>query len=79
LGVAIAQWRRIDAWFTHAPIARAGLLGACAATAVGVLVNDSGATFLVLGGLALGAFLAYAWSQAGEIGGSPRNARVERG
>jgi hypothetical protein len=79
LGVAIARWRRIDAWLTPAPIARAGLIGACAAVAVGVLVNDSGATFLVLGGLALGAFLAYAWSQTGEIGGSPRNGRVDRG
>jgi hypothetical protein len=65
LVVAIAQWRRIDAWLRPAPIARAGLIGACAAVAVGVLVNDSGATFLVLGGLALGAFLAFAWSQAG--------------
>jgi hypothetical protein len=27
----------------------------------------------VLGGLALGAFLAFAWSQAGEISSSPRN------
>jgi hypothetical protein len=65
IGVAIARWRRIDAWLRLAPIARAGLIGACAAVAVGVLVNDSGATFLVLGGLALGAFLAFAWSQAG--------------
>jgi hypothetical protein len=77
--VAVAQWRRIDAWLTPAPIARAGLIGACAAVAVGVLVNDSGATFLVLGSLALGAFLAYAWSQAGEIGSSPRNPRVDPG
>jgi hypothetical protein len=29
-----------------------------------VLVNDSGATFLVLGSLALGASLAFAWAQA---------------
>jgi hypothetical protein len=76
--LAIAQWRRIDSWLTPFPIARAGLIGACAAVAVGVLVNDSGATFLVLGGLALGAFLAYAWAQAGEIGGSRRNSGTER-
>jgi hypothetical protein len=63
---AIAQRRRIDAWLEPAPLARAGLIGACAAVAVGVLVNDSGATFLVLGGIALGAFLAYAWAQAGQ-------------
>jgi hypothetical protein len=64
IGVAVAKWRRIDAWLTPAPLARAGFLGACAAVAVGVLVNDSGATFLVLGSIALGATLAYAWSQA---------------
>jgi len=86
IGVALAQWRRIASWLRPAPIARAGLIGASAAVAVGVLVNDSGATFLVLGGLALGAFLAYAWSQraksgsqAGEISSSPRNALGTRG
>jgi hypothetical protein len=63
--VCLARWRRIDAWLRPAPLARAGLLGACAAVAAGVLVNDSGATFLVLGSLALGATLAFAWAQAG--------------
>ncbi len=63
LGVAIWQWRRIDAWLRPAPAVRAGVFGACAAVAVGVLVNDSGATFLVLGACALGAAVAYAWSQ----------------
>jgi hypothetical protein len=65
-GVAacIAKRRRIDAWLRTAPPARAGFLGACAAVPVGVLVNDSGATFLVLGTLALGATLAFAWAQA---------------
>jgi hypothetical protein len=77
--VAASQWRRIDAWLRPAPIARAGLIGACTAVAVGVLVNDSGASFLVLGSLALGAFLAFAWSQAGEIGSSPRNPGADRG
>jgi hypothetical protein len=61
---AIWQWRRIDGWLRPAPFARAGVTGACAAVAVGVLVNDSGATFLVLGSLALGATLAFAWAQA---------------
>jgi len=65
IGVAIWQRRRIDAWLRPAPLARAGFLGACAAVAVGVLVNDSGATFLVLGSLALGATVAFAWAQAG--------------
>jgi hypothetical protein len=61
---AASQWRRIDAWLMPAPAARAGVIGACAAVAVGVLVNDSGATFLTLGALALGASLAFAWAQA---------------
>ena len=63
--VAATQWRRIDAWLRPVPAARAGVIGACAAVAVGVFVNDSGATFLVLGSLALGASLAFAWAQAG--------------
>jgi hypothetical protein len=46
-----------------APMVRAALFGACAAVAAGVLVNDSGATFLTIGGIALGALVAYAWSQ----------------
>jgi hypothetical protein len=61
----ITQWRRIDAWLRTAPPVRAGFLGACAAVAVGMLVNDSGATFFVLGSLALGATLAFAWAQSG--------------
>jgi hypothetical protein len=65
IGIAVWRWRRIDAWLAPAPLARAGFLGACAAVAVGVLVNDSGATFLVLGSLALAAALAFAWAQAG--------------
>ncbi len=76
---AIAQRRRIDAWLRPAPMARAGLIGACAAVAVGVLVNDSGATFLTLGALALGAFLAFARSQAPEFSNSPRNRRESAG
>jgi hypothetical protein len=74
---AIVQRRRIDAWLGPAPMARAGLIGACAAVAVGVLVNDSGATLLTLGALALGAFLAFARSQASEFSSSPRN-RLEK-
>jgi hypothetical protein len=64
IGVAAARWRRIDAWLRPAPLAWAGFVGACAAVTVGMFVNDSGATFLVLGSLALGAALAFAWAQA---------------
>ena len=64
IALAIGQRRRIDTWLQGAPFARVGVVGACAAVAAGVLVNDSGATFLVLGSLALGAALAFAWAQA---------------
>jgi hypothetical protein len=64
IAVAVSQWRRIDAWIRPVPAVRAGVIGACAAVAVGVLVNDSGASFLVLGSLALGATLSFAWAQA---------------
>jgi hypothetical protein len=67
IGAAIWQWRRIDAWLRPAPFVRAGVLGASAAVGVGVLVNDSGATFLALGACALGASIAFAWTQATEI------------
>jgi hypothetical protein len=65
IALALSQWRQIAAWLRPAPPARAGLIGACAAVAAGVLVNDSGASFLVLGSLALGATLAFAWAEAG--------------
>jgi hypothetical protein len=64
IGAAIWQWRRIDAWLLQAPAARAGLFGACAAVGVGMLVNDSGATFLALGAIALAASVTFAWAQA---------------
>jgi hypothetical protein len=81
-GIAFAavNWRTIDAWLRPAPLARAGVIGACAAVAAGVLVNDSGATFLVLGSLGLGASLAFAWAQApARIRSNPRNSRVPSG
>ena len=70
IAVAATRLRRIDAWLRPVPAVRAGLIGACAAVAAGVLVNDSGATFLTLGALALGAALAFAWAQ---IAHDPQN------
>jgi hypothetical protein len=63
IAVAATRLRRIDARLRPVPAVRAGLIGACAAVAAGVLVNDSGATFLTLGALALGAALVFAWAQ----------------
>jgi hypothetical protein len=66
IGLAMSKWRRIDAWLCPAPFARAGVIGACAAVGAGVLVNDSGATYLTLGALALGASVTFAWAQASD-------------
>ncbi|HLO34630.1 MAG TPA: hypothetical protein VK194_01045, partial [Candidatus Deferrimicrobium sp.] len=68
IAVGLARRRRIDAWLRRAPQARAGLIGACAGVAAGVLVNDSVATFLVLGAIALGAALAFAWARTPDTG-----------
>jgi hypothetical protein len=46
------------------------LIGASAAVAVGVLVNDSGASFLALGAVTLGAFLAFSWAQRQRLAGT---------
>ena len=59
----IARRRAIASWFAGAPPARGALLGSCAAVGVGVLVNDSGASFLVIGTIALAALVAFGWSQ----------------
>jgi hypothetical protein len=62
---AFFRRRQIDAWLEPVPLARAGVIGAIVAVAVGTLVNDSGATFLAIGAVALGATLAIAYSQNG--------------
>jgi len=62
--LAIARRGRLRAWLAPFPAARAGLLGALAATLVGALANDSGALLLEIGAAYLLAFLAYSWSEA---------------
>jgi hypothetical protein len=64
--VALIRRRTIDAWLQPTPLARAGLIGAVAAVAVGTLVNDSGATFLAIGTVASGAAIAFVYSQNAE-------------
>jgi len=76
IGLSIRQRRRIDAWLRPAPPARAALFGACAAVVAGTLANDSGAAFLALGAVAVGAFLAFAWAQAAEGRKSPGNREI---
>jgi hypothetical protein len=61
--VAVLGRSRILRWLAQAPYARAGFAGAAAATALGVVANDSAATFFTVGTIALLTCLAYAWSQ----------------
>jgi hypothetical protein len=75
--VAISQRGRIDAWLRPAPAARAAFFGAGVAVLAGTLANDSGAAYLALGALAIGALLAFAWAQA-PMGRKSRNDREIR-
>ncbi len=61
--VAVVNRRRIADWLAAAPLARAGFAGAAAACVLGVLANDSAATFFTIGTIGLLGCTAYAWSQ----------------
>ncbi len=63
VAVAVLQRDRILAWLASEPLARAGFAGAAAACVLGVVANDSAATFFTIGTLGLLACLAFAWSQ----------------
>jgi len=51
-------------WFAQRRYAWAGFLGAIAATAVAVLVNDSGGVMLVIGTVPISLTAAVAWATA---------------
>jgi hypothetical protein len=60
--IAGVIWRRrVLGWFDH-PAARAGFLGAAAATVVGTVANDSGALILMVGTAVTSLCAAYAWA-----------------
>jgi hypothetical protein len=59
---AIALRARIAAWLEAVPLARAGFIGAAVAVALGVVANDSGAIFLIIGSIGLAACLGFAWA-----------------
>jgi hypothetical protein len=61
---AILERDRLAGWLHARPSMRAGLIGASAATALGTLVNDSGALLLEIGAAYLLVFLGYAWAEA---------------
>jgi hypothetical protein len=60
---AVFLRRRIASWLAPWPLFRAGLIGAAASVALGTVANDSGATFLTIGSIALTACLVFTWAQ----------------
>jgi hypothetical protein len=64
VAAAIVLRRRIAALLEPFPAARAGLIGGAAAVALGVVANDSGATFLTIGVIGLTACLVFAWGRS---------------
>jgi hypothetical protein len=64
LALGFRARRRILAWFGDRDAARAGYLGALAATVVGTLANDSGAILLIIGTLTLAFATAFLWARS---------------
>jgi hypothetical protein len=62
--LAVVRRDRLAAWVAGLPAMRAGLLGAAVATAVGTLVNDSGALLLEVGAAYLLVFVGFAWAES---------------
>ena len=55
--------RRILDWLSDVELARAGYIGATLSVFLGVVANDSGATFFTIGVLGLMACVAFAWGR----------------
>ncbi|HET8975002.1 MAG TPA: hypothetical protein VFN15_00110 [Solirubrobacterales bacterium] len=63
IALVIWQRRRVLSWFAGEPLARAGFAGAAGAVLLGTVANDSGATFLIIGSIALLGCLAFAYGR----------------
>ena len=63
IAVGVWQRRRLGRWLDDAPLARAGMLGAFGAVVLGVVANDSGATFLMIGTIGMLGIVAFACSR----------------
>ena len=61
-----ARRRAVLGWFEGAEAARAGFLGAAAATLVGTVANDSGAMLLMIGTAVTSLCAGYAWATRGQ-------------
>jgi hypothetical protein len=59
---AVVARSRIRSWLQPYPAAAAGFVGAAAASVVGALANDSGATLLLIGTVIVAAFTGLVWS-----------------
>jgi hypothetical protein len=77
--LAVAQRRRVSAWFAGNRTMQAAFAGAAAATVVGTLANDSGALLLEVGIAYLLAFSGYVWAEQAESGSPARIEGVETG
>ena len=64
VATALVFRKRIVSILASAPLARAGFVGAAAAVVLGIVANDSGALFLVIGNIVLLACLAFAYAQS---------------
>ena len=62
IAAGVWQRRRVLGWFEGWPAARAGFLGAAAATLVGTLANDSGALLLMIGTALTSLGAGFAWA-----------------
>ena len=58
------RWSRIMGWFGDREPARAGFLGALAATLVGTISNDSGAILLIVGTIYLAIAAGFFWARS---------------
>jgi hypothetical protein len=67
VGLLILGWRRREqlmGWFGDRQAARAGFIGALAATIVGTLSNDSGAILLIVGTIYLAFAAGFFWARS---------------
>ena len=63
VAAAVVFRHRLGEWLADVPTARAGLVGATGAMLLGIVANDSGALFLIIGAIALLACVAFAYAQ----------------
>ena len=63
VGVGLVFRRRIASWLADVELARAGMIGAAGAVLLGVVANDSGATFFTIGTIALLGIVSFAYSR----------------